>query len=224
MIALAPIGRRSAMYNPRHFEETRVDVLHQLMRAEPFAMLVTMGAGVLDANHLPLELDAEPAPLGTLRGHVSRANDVWRTGDPAVEALVVFQGPQRYVTPEWYPTKAETGKVVPTWNYVVVHAYGTPRFVEDVGWLRAHVGRLTAIHEAGRERPWQVSDAPDDYVAGQLKGIVGFELAITRLTGKWKVSQNRVEADRVGVTAGLRAAGDPTSAVMADLVERGTGH
>ncbi len=208
------------MYVPGHFEESRVEVLHQLMRAEPFAMLVTMGASGLNANHLPFELDPAPAPFGTLRGHVSRANEVWRTSDPAIDALVVFQGPQRYITPAWYPTKAETGKVVPTWNYVVVHAYGAPRFIDDPAWLRAHVGRLSAIHEAGRERPWQVSDAPEDYVAAQVRGIVGFELPITRLSGKWKVSQNRGEADRAGVATGLRADADPASAVMADLVER----
>jgi transcriptional regulator len=210
------------MYIPRHFEESRVDVLHQLMRTEPLAMLVTMSPGGLNANHLPLELDPEPAPFGTLRGHVSRANDVWRTSDPTVDALVVFQGPQRYITPGWLPTKEETGKVVPTWNYVVVHAYGEPRFIDDPAWLRAHVERLTTIHEAGRERPWQVGDAPDDYIAGLVRGIVGFEITITRLSGKWKVSQNRVESDRAGVTTGLRAAADPTSAAMADLVERRT--
>jgi transcriptional regulator len=208
------------MYIPRHFEETRVDVLHQLMRDEPFATLVTMSPGGLNANHLPLELDPESAPLGTLRGHVSRANEVWRTSDPNLEALVVFQGPHRYITPSWYPSKEETGKAVPTWNYVVVHAYGVPRFLDEPGWLRAHVERLSAIHEAGRAQPWQVSDAPEDYVAAQLRGIVGFELAITRLVGKWKVSQNRSQADRAGVTTGLRADADPASTVMADLIER----
>ncbi|MEO5821232.1 MAG: FMN-binding negative transcriptional regulator [Vicinamibacteraceae bacterium] len=210
------------MYIPRHFEETRVDVLHQLMRAEPFAMLVTLGPGGLNANHLPLELDPEPAPFGTLRGHVSRANEVWRATNPSVESLVVFQGSQRYITPAWYPTKEETGKVVPTWNYVVVHGYGTPRFIEDPAWLRAHIERLTAIHETGRERPWQVGDAPDDYVAGLVRGIVGFEMPLTRLQGKWKVSENRNEADRAGITSGLRATVDPASSAMADLVERRT--
>jgi transcriptional regulator len=151
---------------------------------------------------------------------VSRANAVWRDSDPAVEALAIFQGPQRYVTPSWYPTKAETGKVVPTWNYVVVHAYGPLRFVEDPAWLHAHIARLTARHEEGRERPWQVSDAPEDYIAGLVRGIVGFELPVTRLAGKWKVSQNRGEADRAGVTTGLRADADPASAAMADLIER----
>ena len=126
------------MYIPRHFEETRVDVLHQLMRDEPFGALVTLAAGGLEANHLPFELDTAAGPFGTLRGHVSRANAVWRAASADVEALAIFQGPQRYVTPSWYPTKAETGKVVPTWNYVVVHAYGPIRFVEDPSWLHAH--------------------------------------------------------------------------------------
>jgi len=208
------------MYIPRHFEETRVDVLQQLMRDEPFGALVTLGRDGLEANHLPFELDASTGPFGTLRGHVSRANAVWRDRDPAIEALAIFQGPQRYVTPSWYPTKAETGKVVPTWNYVVVHAYGPIRVIDDPAWLRAHVERLTDRHEADRERPWQVSDAPEDYVAAQVRGIVGIEIEVTRLAGKWKVSQNRGEADRAGVATGLRADADPTSAAMADLMER----
>jgi transcriptional regulator len=208
------------MYIPRHFEETRVDVLHELIRAEPFGALVTLGAGGLEANHVPFELDAAAGPLGTLRAHVSRANGVWQAGRADVEALAIFQGPQRYVTPSWYPTKAETGKVVPTWNYVVVHAYGPIRVIDDPAWLRAHVGRLTDRHEADRERPWQVSDAPEDYVAAQVRGIVGIEIEVTRLAGKWKVSQNRGEADRAGVATGLRADADPASAAMADLMER----
>jgi transcriptional regulator len=209
------------MYNPHHFEETRIEVLHELMQREPFAVVVTLGASGLNANHLPLDLDTATAPFGTLRGHVSRANAMWKEPS-SVETLVIFEGPQHYVTPDWYPTKAETGKSVPTWNYVVVHAYGTPRFIEDPAWLRAHVERLTNRHEAGRPVPWQVSDAPEDYVQGQLKGIVGFELPITRITGKWKVSQNRTDADRRGVIAGLRgiADGDPDAAAIADYVER----
>jgi transcriptional regulator len=212
------------MYTPRHFEETRVDVLHQLMRDEPFGALVTLGSAGLEANHLPFEVDCAAGEFGTLRGHVSRANTVWRETRADVEALAIFQGAQRYVTPSWYPSKDKTGKVVPTWNYVVVHAYGPLRFIEDPAWLRAQVDRLTRRHEAGREQPWQVSDAPEDYVAGLVRGIVGFEMTVTRLVGKWKVSQNRGEADRAGVTTGLRADADPASAVMADLVERRTGH
>jgi transcriptional regulator len=207
------------MYIPRHFEETRLDVLHQLMRGEPLATLVTFDGTGLSANHLPLELAASAGPNGTLKGHVSRANAVWRDADPGVDALAIFQGPQRYVTPAWYPTKAETGKVVPTWNYVVVHAYGPLRFVDDAAWLRAHIERLTALHEVGRERPWQVSDAPDDYIDAMVRGIVGFELPIARLSGKWKVSQNRNAADRQGVVDGLRAGDAAADAAMADLVE-----
>jgi len=210
------------MYNPQHFEETRLEVLHELMQREPFAVVVTLGAAGLNANHVPLELDVSTPPFGTLRGHVSRANPMWKEPASGVETLVIFAGPQHYVTPDWYPTKAETGKSVPTWNYVVVHAYGTPRFIEDPEWLRAHVERLTNRHEAGRPVPWQVSDAPEDYVQGQLRGIVGFELPIARLSGKWKVSQNRVDADRRGVVAGLRGIGaaDADAAAIADLVER----
>ena len=209
------------MYNPHHFEETRIEVLHELMQREPFAVVVTLGASGLNANHLPLELDVTASPFGTLRGHVSRANAMWKEPS-SVETLVIFEGPQHYVTPEWYPTKAETGKSVPTWNYVVVHAYGTPRFIEDPAWLRAHVERLTNRHEASRPVPWQVSDAPEDYVQGQLKGIVGFELPIARISGKWKVSQNRNDADRRGVIDGLRgiAGDDPDAAAIADQVER----
>jgi transcriptional regulator len=207
------------MYIPRHFAETRVDVLHRLMQQEPFATLVTLGADGLNANHLPLELDASAVPFGVLRGHVSRANRVWQEPS-AVEALVIFEGPQHYVTPAWYPSKEETGKVVPTWNYVVVHAYGTPRFIEDAGWLRAHLERLTDRHEASRPQPWQVGDAPEDYVQGLLKGIVGFEMPIARLSGKWKVSQNRSDADRKGVVDGLRATPSVDAAGIADLVER----
>jgi transcriptional regulator len=208
------------MYLPKHFEETRIDVVHRLIRDEPFAMLVTLGSGGLNANHLPLELDPEPGPFGTLRGHVARGNRMWEDVVPDVEALAVFQGSQTYITPSWYPTKQETGKVTPTWNYVVVHAYGTPRFYDDPERLRDHVQRLTNRHESARPVPWRVTDAPDDYVTALLRGIVGFEITITRLLGKWKVSQNRTEAERQGVTAGLRERADPGSAAMADLVDR----
>ena len=206
------------MYVPAHFEETRVEVLHQLIREQPFATLVTVGSDGLNANHLPLELDPQPAPFGTLRGHVARSNRLWRDAGSS-EALAVFQGPQAYITPSWYPTKHETGKVTPTWNYAVVHAYGRLRIIDDPDWLRTHVERLTDCLEAGRPTPWRVGDAPDDYVAKLLRAIVGFELPIARLQGKWKVSQNRGDADRRGVSAGLRRNDDPHSDAMATLVD-----
>lgn len=209
------------MYVPSHFEESRAHVLHHLVREHPLAVLVAHTPDGLDANHVPLELDPEPAPHGTLRGHVARANPLWQLAVAApLEALAIFRGPDRYITPAWYATKRETGKVVPTWNYAVVHAHGTLRAIDDPAWLRGLVERLTACHEAGRPDPWQVTDAPDDYIAARIRGIVGIELSITRLVGKWKVSQNKSEADRAGVASGLGAQGDPEAAAMAELVGR----
>lgn len=208
------------MYVPKHFEESRVDVMHALIREHPLAVLVTLGPGGLNANHLPIEIDPEPAPFGTLRGHVARANPVWRDPATDVEALVVFQGPARYITPAWYPTKRETGKVVPTYNYAVVHAYGAMRTVEDAAWLRSLVERLTSRFEAARDEPWHVTDAPESFIAAQLNAIVGIEIPITRLLGKWKMSQNRTAADRAGVVQGLHATEDPDAAQMARLVGR----
>jgi transcriptional regulator len=208
------------MYVPQHFKEERVPVLHGLMRRHPFAMLVTLGADGLAANHLPMELVDEPPPLGILRCHVSRANPVWKT---SAEALVVFQGPHGYISPSWYPSKAETGAVVPTWNYAVVHAHGRPRIVEDRAWLREHVGRLTQHMEAPRPDPWRVSDAPGDFIDKMLNGIVGIEIAIARLEGKWKVSQNRPAPDRAGVVAGLGQSADSTERELSGLVAEAAG-
>ena len=171
------------MYLPKHFEEARVEVLHDLIRAFPLGTLVTLTAGGLDANHIPFEVDPEPSPFGTLRGHVARANPVWRGISAGAEALVIFQGPDTYISPSWYETKAETGKVVPTWNYVVVHAHGVPRFIDDRAWLRAFVTRLTERHEAGRQTPWKVTDAPAEYIDAQLGAIIGLEIPIARLVG-----------------------------------------
>lgn len=210
------------MYLPPLFEETRVDVLHALIREHGFATVVTLAAGALNANHLPLLIDPEPKPFGTLHGHVSRANSMWHDTAPDVDALAIFHGPASYISPTLYPTKRETGKVVPTWNYVVVHAYGRLRFYEDRDRLLGHVRQLTDRHEGGRPEPWHVSDAPEDYVAGQLRGIVGLDMTITRLIGKWKVSQNRPAMDRQGVVDGL-SAGDDNAAAMAALVKAGAG-
>jgi len=211
------------MYLPKHFEETRVETLHALIRAHPLGALVTLTPGGLDANHIPFEVDPDPAPFGTLRGHVARANPVWRECAGEVEALVLFQGPETYISPAWYPTKQETGRVVPTWNYAVVHAHGTPRFIEDRRWLRAFVERLTTRHETGRPHPWKVTDAPPDYIDRQLGAIVGLEIPIARLIGKWKVSQNRPPADRAGVVQGLLNEAPLPAATMAELVRRAAG-
>lgn len=208
------------MYLPSHFEESRVDVIYELIRSHPLGALVTFGADGLNANHVPFVVDPDPAPLGTLRAHVARANPVWREFSKDVEPLVIFQGPQSYITPSWYQTKKETGKVVPTFNYIVVHAYGVMRVVEDVAWLRKFVGGLTDRFEGARAQPWAVSDAPDDYIAMHLRAIVGLEITVTRLVGKWKTSQNRPAADQEGVVAGLREADDAASQAMAAAVER----
>ena len=207
------------MYQPKHFEETRVDTIHALIRSHPFGALVTLGPGGLDANHVPFEIDPDPEPLGTLRAHVARANPVWKEAAGA-EVLVLFQGPEIYISPSWYPTKQETAKVVPTWNYAVVHAHGRLRAVEDRDWLRAFVTRLTDRHEAGRSDPWKVTDAPADYVESMLGGIVGLEIPLARLVGKWKVSQNRPAQDQAGVVEGLSREGQPPASAMADLVRR----
>jgi transcriptional regulator len=211
------------MYLPAHFDESRVDVLHGLIHAHPLGALVTLTAGGLDANHIPFEVDHEPAPFGTLRGHVARANPVWREFSRDVEALVIFQGPGTYVSPAFYPTKQQTGKVVPTWNYAVVHAHGPLRAIDDKAWLRDFVTKLTARHEASRPDPWQVTDAPADYVDSMLGAIVGIEIPLTRLVGKWKMSQNRPAQDREGVTEGLRRGGDVEGQEVAELVRRAAG-
>ena len=197
------------MYLPTHFEETRPEVLHELLRTHPLGLLITHGDSGLQANAIPFVLDADPAGgPGILRGHVARANPLWheaRAGtQTAAESLVVFQGPQAYISPSFYPSKAEHGKVVPTWNYVMVQARGRLRAIEDATWLHAFVTRLTDRHESKRARPWAVSDAPADYIQTMLGAIVGIEIVLTALTGKWKVSENRSAADRAGVVQGLR--------------------
>jgi transcriptional regulator len=202
------------MYLPEDFREDRVAELHAAMRRIALGTLVTLGADGLEASHVPMLVEAEPAPHGRLQGHLARANPQWRRLSPATPALAIFLGPEGYVTPSWYATKRATGKVVPTWNYVAVHAYGALRIIDDADWLHALVTRLTEAHEAGRAAPWAVSDAPKDYVAGMVRAIVGFELTITRLQGKWKMSQNRPAEDRAGVIAGLTADAKPTLATL----------
>jgi transcriptional regulator len=203
------------MYLPAHFEESHTPVMHDLLRAHPLATWVVQGSDGLVVNHIPFLIDAERGPHGTLVGHVARANPVWKQLGPSV---AVFQGAQAYVSPNWYPSKHAHGKAVPTWNYAVVHAHGTPRAIESRDALLEIVTRLTRAHEAAQAAPWQVTDAPPDYIEQLLKAIVGIEMPIERLVGKWKVSQKRSEADRLGTEAGLRQQGDAQSQAMADWV------
>jgi transcriptional regulator len=208
------------MYQPPHFIETRQDVLHGLIRAHPLGLLISNGQDGPVANAIPFLLDADVGPNGKLLAHLAKANPQWRllADNPASPVLVVFQGADAYVTPSWYETKRETGKVVPTWNYAVVQVRGTARVIDDADWLLAQITALTTQHETPREKPWAVSDAPDAYVKAQMKGIVGVEIEITAIEGKWKVSQNRPIADREGVAAGLgETAGQGE---MTDLVRR----
>ena len=207
------------MYIPRAHNEERVTVLQKLIEDQPFASLITVGLSGLFASHIPMVLEQNGA-MGQLRGHISRANMQWRDYNPSVEALAIFSGPQHYITPNWYPEKQDTGKVVPTWNYVVVHAYGYLKIMEDAEWLRAHLASLTNIHEAESPVPWKIGDAPEDYIAALLKGIVGLEMTIERLEGKWKVSQNRSDEDRNGVAKGLAELNTAESLAMRALVER----
>jgi transcriptional regulator len=206
------------MYQPAHFREERLDVQHQFIHNNPLGHLVTSGATGLIANPLPFFIVPAASPLGTLRGHLARANPQWQQLDCRQEALVIFQGVNCYITPSWYETKQESGKVVPTWNYVAVHVYGKPRVIEDPDWIAAQVTELTRRQEAGRAEPWAVSDAPERFIDAQIKAIVGIEIPIDRIEGKWKVSQNRPERDQKRVIEELRAADSDISRRMAELV------
>lgn len=208
------------MYIPKHFDQPGVDVLHELMRARPLATLVTLLPSGLNADHIPLHLSIADSPLGTLRGHVARGNPLWREHAGDVEVLTVFQGADAYVTPSWYPTKLETGKAVPTWNYAVAHAYGWLRVIDDAVWLREHLATLTAEHEATFAEPWRLTDAPGDYIEKLIGAVVGIEVVISRLSGKWKLSQNQPAQNRDGVIDGLREGGRADALAIAALIER----
>lgn len=215
-------SERPPLYTPKHFDESRTEVLHDLIRSRSLATLVTLGSSGLVANHIPLVLHTDPAQPGgpsQLRGHVARANKVWQDLDASVEALAIFSGPQAYITPSWYPTKHDKGQVVPTWNYVVVHVHGKIRVIDDRDWLLKHVDELTQHQESPRSAPWHVTDAPEDFITKLAGGIVGLEMTISRIEGKWKVSQNQPEANRAGVIDGLNALGDTEAAAMSRLVK-----
>lgn len=207
------------MYLPDHFRVDDVAEMHALIRAHPFAALVSAGASGLYGTHLPTVLKEE-GPFGTIECHLSRANPHWKDLAEGGEAMMIFQGAEAYVTPNWYATKRETGKVVPTWNYAVVHAYGRPAVMDDASWLRRHVGELTDQQERGEAQPWAVTDAPERYIEVMLRGIVGFRFEIARLEGKWKMSQNREMQDRAGVVTGLGARREGDDAEVAALVQR----
>jgi transcriptional regulator len=207
------------MYTPDHFRVVDLPQMHALMRARPLATLVSADPVGLYATHLPTVLKND-GPYGVIECHLARANPHWKDLAEGNEALMIFQGPEGYITPNWYPSKADHGKVVPTWNYAVVHAYGRPEVMEDRNWLRRHVTELTAQQETNEVKPWALSDAPESFIEVMLRGIVGFRFAFTRLEGKWKMSQNRQATDRNGVVRGLGARGQGDDLEVAELVSR----
>lgn len=200
------------MYTPASFREERLDVLHGLMAAHPLGALVRHGDDGLCADHVPFEIVAPTpdAPFGMLRAHVARANPLWRAAGR--DCMVIFQGPHAYITPAWYAEKQRSGKEVPTFNYAVVHAHGPLRAIDDTAWLLGLVERLTARHEAGQPAPWQVADAPADYIGKLLKAIVGIEIPLTRITGKWKLGQNHSMQDQASMAHGLALDHQPGAA------------
>lgn len=202
------------MYTSSQFDKASVSALRSLISTHPLATLVTLAPNGINAEHIPMLIIGDGSQ-STLHGHVAKANPVWQSVNDGSEVLAIFQGPNRYISPKWYPSKQEHGRVVPTWNYVVVHARGTIRWIDDQGWLRRHIEAATAQHE-GLDNPWRVSDAPSDYIDRLLSAIVGFEIDVAELKGKWKLGQNRSAADRQGAIEGLRRRGDPASSEMAD--------
>lgn len=206
------------MYVNRLHQLTDREALFSLMASHPLGAWVCHSSAGLSANHVPFLLDRSRGPLGTLLGHVSRANDVWRVLGSSVPSVVMFQGPQAYITPNWYPGKTEHGKVVPTWNYVVAHAHGVARVVEDREWMLDMLQRLTAVHEAGRPTPWRVADAPGLFIEKMMHAIVGIEIPVDRLEGKLKASQDEAMEDRRGTVRGLREEASSEAAAVADLV------
>ncbi len=208
------------MYVPSHFEETRIDVLRALIRARPLATVVTLSSRGMEANHIPLHLVESQGPHGTLRGHVARSNPMWSDRDGRAEALAIFHGVDGYISPSWYPTKREHGKVVPTWNYVVAHAYGPLRVIDDPAWLRGELESMVSRQEASSAEPWSIGDAPVDYVERMIAAIVGIEIAVSRLIGKWKVSQNQPAVNRRAVADALSQRGGPDDSEMARLVRQ----
>ncbi|MGY6277967.1 FMN-binding negative transcriptional regulator [Methylomonas sp. MgM2] len=204
------------MYIPKHFEQHGIDVMQTLIRDYPLATLVTLSADGLNASHIPLHrVEEGDSPYGSLRGHIARSNPMWSDFDPQTEVLAVFQAENAYISPSWYATKQQTGRVVPTWNYAAVHAYGTLRIIDDPVWIRRQLEAMTDEFEAEFPEPWSVADAPADFTERLITQIIGIEISVTRLQGKWKVSQNQPPENRSSVIEALRASGQPA---MANLV------
>ena len=198
------------MYIPEHFRETRIEVMRALVERYSLGTLIAVGAHGIDANHIPMQwLAGTDGGLGLLRGHIARANPMWRQLAAGAPVLAIFIGPDQYVSPTWYPSKREHGRAVPTWNYATVHIHGQIRFIEDAAWLREQIESLTDDHERDRMHRWRIGDAPEDYISGMVRAIVGFEIPVAALECKFKGSQNRSAADRFGVAEALRAAGVP---------------
>ena len=200
------------------FKETDIDILQELIKSNSLGTWITSKEDELEVNHIPFILDEAQGKYGVLRGHVSIANPVWKSLPTAKQSIVVFQGPQAYITPSWYASKQEHGKVVPTWNYVVVHAHGRPSAIRDEAWLLDHLSALTDYYESTQAQPWKVSDAPENYINKMQKAIVGIEIPIESLVGTWKTSQNKNQPDKAGIIEGLRASDDSESLEMASHV------
>jgi transcriptional regulator len=204
------------MYIPKHFEETRLHVLHAMIQANPLATIVTLVDNQFNANHIPMVLDAD---TGVLRAHIARANSLWKAFNQDIGCMVIFQGPTSYISPSYYPSKLETEKVVPTWNYAVVHVHAKLKVIDDAKWILNQINDLTTQQESRRDQPWHVSDAPEDYVEKLLQALIGLEMTITHIEGKWKVSQNQKPVDHQGVIDGLIQEGTENAAMMALLVK-----
>jgi transcriptional regulator len=206
------------MYLPKHFEERDPERLRRFIERHPLGSLVTATESGLDANHIPFLFADTGSAAGTLHGHIARANPLWREAVADATALVIFRGPDSFISPTWYPSKRENPRVVPTWNYAVVHAHGVLRCVDDPAWVRSHVEALTREHEGRRDAPWAVTDAPADFIEKMVAAVVGIEISITRLVGKWKIGQNRSTSDRVGVVEALERETVPSGATIAALM------
>lgn len=208
------------MYLPTHFAEERPEVIRAFMREQPLGLVIASGKAGLTADPIPFVFDERAGEHGTLLGHVARNNPLWQNHDDGQDVLVVFQGSSAYITPTWYETKRITHEVVPTYNYLMVQVRGSMNIHNDFKWVRRQAGLLTNEMESGRETPWKMGDAPQEYLTGMLSSIVGIEIPVRTMTGKWKLGQNRVEADRLGAIAGLRETDQPQAEVIANAMEQ----